>query len=80
MRNNKGAFYLVGVFVGIMVAGIILFSVAIDTIGTAINSTDNAVANTTVLNGSARTLAYLVNLFLVIGLIFGILGAIGVGR
>jgi len=73
LSNRKGVMYLVGAFIGIMIAAIILYSVTIDTVGDAIN-------DSTYINGSAKTLANLVNLFLVIGLIFGILGVTGITR
>jgi len=71
-RNKKGALGgIVGIFIGVMIAAIILFNAVIPTIGPAMDASTH-------LNGSARTLAFLTNLFLVLALIIGILAGTGI--
>jgi len=76
LKNRKGnAGMLLGSFVGVMIA-VILAVVVTDNIGTTLETSPG---NTTI-NGSARTLAFLVPLFVIIGIIVTILSAVGLGR
>jgi len=73
LRNKKGMSGLVGMLIGVLITSLILFSAVIPTIGPQIDASTH-------LNGSARTLAFLIPLFLVIALIVGILAAVGLMR